>query len=79
MINYDINKKCYGCSSCKNICLKKAITMVEDKDDFLISKIDKEKCINCGLCEKVCSIISNIDKVIEEPLLINSEMLRNLS
>ena len=53
--------------------------MVEDKDDFLISKIDKEKCINCGLCEKVCSIISNIDKVIEEPLLINSEMLRNLS
>ena len=68
MINYDFNKNCYGCSACKNICPKNAITMVEDKDGFLIPKIDKEKCINCGLCEKVCPRISNIDKVREEPL-----------
>lgn len=68
MINYDFNKKCYGCSACKNICPKKAITMVDDKDGFLIPKIDKEKCIDCGLCEKVCPRISNINKVVEEPL-----------
>ena len=54
MINFEFNKKCYGCAACKNICPKNAITMEYDKDGFLIPKIDKEKCIDCKLCEKVC-------------------------
>ena len=79
MIEISDKSKCCGCEACKNICPKKCIEMIEDEEGFIYPKVNKEKCINCGLCEKVCSIISNIDKVIEEPLLINSEMLRNLS
>lgn len=42
--------------------------MVENKDGFLIPKIDKKKCVNCGLCEKACPRLSEIDRVKKEPL-----------
>lgn len=31
--------------------------MVSDEEGFWYPQVDKEKCINCGLCEKVCPII----------------------
>ncbi len=58
MIDFDFNKFCYGCSACKNICPKHAISMIEGKNGFFIPKIDKEKCIECGLCEKKCPYIN---------------------
>lgn len=48
---------CNGCSVCKLRCPKNAIIMEEDYEGFLYPIIDKEKCINCGLCSKVCSNI----------------------
>ena len=45
---------CYGCELCKDICPVQAIEMVEDEEGFKYPKIDKEKCIKCGLCEKNC-------------------------
>ena len=50
----DIVNLCTGCSVCANICPTKAITMCEDKDGFLKPVIDREKCINCGLCSNKC-------------------------
>ncbi len=47
-----------GCSACYNICPKNAIEMCEDKEGFKYPKINKEKCINCGLCEKICPMIN---------------------
>lgn len=67
MINFDLNKKCYGCSACKNACPKNAITMVENEDGFLIPKIDKTKCINCGICEKVCPRVLKPKKIHDKP------------
>lgn len=50
------NKKdCNGCGACALRCPKKAIKMVEDKEGFLYPVVDEEKCINCGICKKVCS------------------------
>lgn len=46
--------KCSGCFACFNVCPKKAISMVEDENGFIYPKIDESKCINCGLCKKVC-------------------------
>jgi len=62
------NKKinCCGCTACMNICPKKAITMKEDEEGFLYPVIDKEKCIQCGLCKKVCAFQNGIE--IEERL-----------
>lgn len=53
-----LNKKkneCCGCTACKHICPHDAITMEADVLGFLYPKIDNDKCIDCGLCEKVCS------------------------
>ena len=47
-------ENCYGCFACFNICPKNAISVLPDKYGFLYPKIDSKKCINCGLCKKVC-------------------------
>lgn len=49
-------KKCSGCTSCQNICSNNAIIMEYNNEGFLIPKIDKSICINCGLCKKICPI-----------------------
>lgn len=55
-----INNKtdCCGCNACYNICPQNAISMIEDEKGFKYPVIDREKCINCGLCEKVCPILN---------------------
>ena len=53
----DINK-CTGCTACYNICPRGAIEMVEDQLGFLYPKINQVKCINCGLCKKICPILN---------------------
>lgn len=45
---------CTGCTSCYNICSKKAINMEPDSKGFLYPKINDKLCVNCGLCKKVC-------------------------
>lgn len=45
---------CTGCTSCVNVCPKKAISMIEDDRGFLRPYIDEEKCIKCGMCERFC-------------------------
>ena len=47
--------QCCGCTACKSICPKNAISMQADNEGFLYPIINKELCINCGLCKKVCA------------------------
>lgn len=54
----NIEKECCGCQACYNKCPKNAIEMIEDEKGFKYPKINKEKCINCGLCEKVCPVLA---------------------
>ncbi|WP_066715279.1 Coenzyme F420 hydrogenase/dehydrogenase, beta subunit C-terminal domain [Clostridium sp. Marseille-P299] len=49
-----LKSECCGCSACKEVCPKDAITMKEDVEGFLYPVVDKDKCINCNLCAKVC-------------------------
>ena len=51
-----ITKKvdCCGCSACAMKCPKHCITMQTDSEGFLYPIVNKEDCIDCGLCEKVC-------------------------
>lgn len=58
MIDFDFDKNCYGCRNCENICPTKAIKMEENSEGFLMPVIDKEKCINCGLCNKKCPFLN---------------------
>lgn len=52
---------CCGCSACVSICPKQCITMKVDEEGFLYPWTDKEKCSNCGLCDKVCMINHPMD------------------
>ncbi len=46
--------KCSGCTSCASICPKHAIEMKENSKGFLRPFINKELCVDCGLCFKAC-------------------------
>lgn len=47
-------ENCCGCTACANICPHDAITMEADKLGFIYPQIDYEKCVDCGLCAKIC-------------------------
>lgn len=60
----DIKNKvdCCGCNACGDACAHGAITFKTDIEGFWYPEVDKAKCVDCGLCEKVCPII-NVDKL----------------
>lgn len=47
---------CFGCGGCLNVCPKDAITMTPDKYGFVHPVIDGERCVECHLCEKACTV-----------------------
>lgn len=53
---------CTGCGACYNVCSKNAISMYKDKEGFLYPFINKELCVNCGLCVSKCPILNPIKK-----------------
>lgn len=53
MINIIDKINCCGCSACASACPKRCITMKSDNEGFLYPHLDKDTCIDCGLCEKV--------------------------
>ena len=56
---YDVTDSCRGCLAhrCEDACKKDAITF----DHNYVAHIDKTKCVECGMCAKVCpySAITN--------------------
>lgn len=46
---------CSGCGTCNTVCNHNAISMEKTPSmGLLYAKVDKNKCINCGLCLKMC-------------------------
>lgn len=66
MINIQDKSQCCGCSACLHICPKNSITFKEDKEGFLYPHVNKETCIDCGLCEKVCPVLNQDEERIPE-------------
>lgn len=60
---------CMGCGACVDICPKKCISMIEDKEGFLYPKVLRDVCIECHLCEKVCPINYSVDQVSKEEVV----------
>lgn len=52
-------KECTGCGACSAICNHRAISMILDCKGFLRPYVDKEKCVNCRLCDKVCEVANS--------------------
>lgn len=58
MIEIKNKADCCGCNACADICGKNAITFKTDSEGFWYPEVDREKCVDCGLCEKVCPVIN---------------------
>ena len=56
MINITNKVDCCGCNACGDICGKHAISFVTDNEGFWYPQVNKELCVDCGLCDKVCPI-----------------------
>ena len=54
MLQITNKQDCCGCYACVQRCPKQCIRMESDEEGFEYPIIDKEQCINCGLCNKVC-------------------------
>ena len=70
MIKINNPADCCGCTACASVCAHDAIIMQPDSLGFLYPKIDESKCVDCGLCEKVCSFNDNYETSnnFEKPL-----------
>ena len=62
MIQINDIKDCCGCTACDAVCPKDAISMKADALGFKYPEVDLDKCIDCHLCEKVCSFNPDYDK-----------------
>lgn len=56
MIDLTNKTDCCGCNACGDICAKHAITFKTDIEGFWYPEVDKELCVDCGMCERVCPI-----------------------
>lgn len=63
MIQIKNKVDCCGCNACGDICGKQAITFKTDNEGFWYPEVDMEKCVDCGLCEKVCPIINKANHI----------------
>lgn len=45
---------CYGCRACEQICPQQAIVIKGNAEGFLYPQLLEDRCVNCGLCSKVC-------------------------
>ncbi len=66
MITIDKRSDCCGCGSCVQSCSKQCIELQKDEEGFLYPLVDTNNCIECGMCNKVCPILSN--KQQHEPI-----------
>jgi len=59
-VGYVVTDSCRGCLAhrCEDVCKRGAITF----DNNYVAHIDKEKCIECGLCAKVCPYSAIINR-----------------
>ncbi len=69
---YEVTNSCRGCLAhrCEDVCPRGAITF----DEHHVAHINKEKCVNCGACAKVCpySAIANRKRPCESACKIKA-------
>lgn len=55
-ILYAQKENCCGCTACYAVCPQNAIVMVQDEEGFDYPQINKDLCVCCGMCLRVCPL-----------------------
>lgn len=71
--------KCCGCYACASICGHNAINMYVDAMGFAYPKVDVSKCVECGLCEKVCLFQGDNEIEMKRPQIAYAVRHRKLN
>jgi coenzyme F420-reducing hydrogenase beta subunit len=48
--------ECFGCEACVQACPHAALSMMEDCEGFRYPNLDRQKCVDCNICHKVCPV-----------------------
>jgi coenzyme F420-reducing hydrogenase beta subunit len=60
-------KDCTGCMACVDSCSQSALFCSINDEGHLVPALEGDKCIQCGICEKACPIVSKFPYT-ESPL-----------
>ena len=61
---------CCGCTACAKICAYGAINMQTDVLGFKYPIVDSKRCVDCGLCVKVCQFKNNYESFdVDTPVI----------
>ena len=76
-------KNCTACMACTEICAHQALSCQLDRNGYFRIRFDKNACINCGLCTKVCPITNPLKPILTSSVPFatwnNDETLRTKS
>ena len=61
MIRIADPSKCCGCSACIAVCPHGAIVMQPDRLGFPYPQVDAARCVDCGLCDSVCTFVPDVE------------------
>lgn len=61
MIDIKRKEDCCGCCACVDVCAHQAISLKTDIEGFWYPVVDETKCVDCGLCSKICPELNIAD------------------
>lgn len=71
------NALCTACGACAAVCGKHAVTIEENAAGYLAAKVDGQKCVNCGLCRKVCPSIPENQTISDVSATLHGNCLKS--